>query len=143
MNFRSRLLVVFLSILPAPGARAESVLLEPPSPAYPTLLDHSCGGVHTDTFVLGFDANGNVLGAVHAWTRCGIGSGRFRRSRNFSSWHKLVWDLHGKLLSTSATPALQPDPDFTASDAHGNTISTRRPGPDSSPGHYVGILTTP
>jgi hypothetical protein len=124
-------------------ALADILLLEPPEPAYPALIDHSCGGVHTSTYVLGFDANGNISGAVHARTRCPMGSGRYRRSKTYSSWHTLVWDLHGKLLTTTASHPLTPDPEFTATDKHGNTISTRHPGSPAYSTKIVGVLTTP
>jgi hypothetical protein len=125
------------------SAWADTRVLEPPAPAYPLLLDHACGGVHTSTYVLGFDGSGNIVGAVHAWTRCGIGSGRHRRSRNYSSWHKLVWDIHGTLLSTSVSEALSPDPHFTATDRLGNTISMRPLGSNWSSTSFVAVLTTP
>lgn len=114
-----------------------SVPLRPPAPAYPRLLDHSCGGVRTATFAVGFDADGNVLGVVHAWTTCNV-SGRSYRTKTFSSWHSLVWNAKGELLAATQSAPASPDPGFTATDAVGRTISTRR-----TASGYLAVLTTP
>lgn len=133
---------MILSSCAASAALADTLLLEPPTPAYPVLLDHSCGGVHTSTYVVGFDASGNVAGVVYAWTRCDAGGGRSRRTKTYASWHSLVWDLNGSLLTMTASGAATPDPSFTATDKRGNTISTRRLGSSASSADFVGVLTT-
>ncbi|WP_233805446.1 hypothetical protein [Paraburkholderia sp. HP33-1] len=90
--------------------------------AYPTLLGVSCGGVHVASYVTGFDKNGYIRGEIYAWTRCG-GSGRGGgyHSQAYQAWYTIVWDLHRnyKLLPYDN---LVPDREFTATDAHGNSI---------------------
>jgi hypothetical protein len=134
---------LFSALVVANAAMADTLLLEPPTPAYPTLLDRSCGGVQTSTYALGFDASGNILGAVHAWTQCTVDAGRYHKIRTYSSWHSLVWDLHGSLLATMASDDIIVDPTLSAVDEHGNTVSSRYVVTDSRPAGYVAVLTRP
>jgi hypothetical protein len=94
------------------------------------------------TYATGFDANGHVTGAAHAWTRCPTGGTRYSRTRLHESWHSLVWSLDGSVLAVGPSPRSQPDPTFTAADAAGNTIATRREGQGGDV-RYTAILTTP
>ena len=111
-------------------------------PGYP-LLGVSCGGIHTSTYVTGFDFNGNITGEVYAWTRCG-GSGRGGgyKSKLYSSWHSIVWDLTGAPLATTTWNGVTPDPLFSETDANDNTISTAQVQTVNGLA-YVGLLTTP
>ena len=90
-----------------------------------TLLGISCGGVHTSTYVTGFDDSGNITGEVYAWTRCG-GSGRGGgyTSKTYKSWHSIVWNLDGVALYTTTYDGEVPDLTFTETDVDGNTIYT-------------------
>jgi hypothetical protein len=78
--------------------------------------------VHVASYVTGFDANGNIMGDVYAWTSCG-GSGRGGgyKSHIYQSWHSILWDLN---LNYKLLPYdnLVPDPTFTDTDQYGNTI---------------------
>jgi len=114
-----------------------------PQPDYP-LLGVSCGGVHTSTYVTGFDLNGNIKGEVYAWTRCGH-SGRgagYQTATYSSSWHSIVWDLTGSALTTTPWDGVTPDPLFVATDANSNTIRTAQTQTASGVA-YLGILSTP
>jgi hypothetical protein len=135
-------LLLFFMWCAAAALADTTVVLQPPAPAYPKLLGHSCGGVRTSTFAVGFDRDGNIRGLVHAWTRCDAGGGRAHRTKTFSSWHSLVWDTSGQLLASEPNTAPSaPDPSFTMSDHEGRTISTRPKTPESS--EYTAVLTTP
>ena len=107
------------------------------------LLGVSCGGIHTSTYVTGFDLNGNITGEVYAWTRCGLsGRGGGYHSNLYTSWHSIVWDLTGTALVTLPYDGVVPDPAFTAADSSGDTISTT-PIMSSYGPAYLGILETP
>jgi hypothetical protein len=123
-------------------AVAATVPLAAPAPAYPVLLNHACGGVHVSTFATGFDRDGHVTGMVYAWTRCPAGPGRYRHIRTYRAWHTVVWDAAGTVLSVQPSPPAEPDPAFTATDAAGRTIATRRIG-EGNAAHYVAELVTP
>lgn len=115
-----RTLILALSLLAAP-AFADPL----PLPAgYPTLLGASCGGVHTSSFVTGFDADGNISGEVYAWTRCG-GSGRGGgyKSTIYQSWHSITWSLDAQTFVVHDYDGVLPDPDFNATDDWANYIS--------------------
>jgi hypothetical protein len=136
-----KLVALIFATVATGTALADTLLLAPHGPAYPALLERSCGGVRTATYLTGFDADGHVVGAVHAWTRCNPG-GRGGRTKTYDSWHSLVWDLRGSLLRSERTGPLKPDPRFTATDERGNTISTLYLGPGSNSADYAGVLTT-
>ncbi len=122
-------------------AHATTIALNPQS-GYP-LLGVSCGGIHTSTYVTGFDTNGNITGEVYAWTRCGSsGRGGGYHSTVYSSWHSIVWDLTGTALATLPYDGVVPNPAFTATDSSGDTISTS-PVLTSYGTAYLGILETP
>jgi hypothetical protein len=124
-----------LSVLSA-AASAETITLNP-QPDYP-YVGVSCGGIHTSTFVTGFDANGNIRGEVYAWTRCG-GSGRGGgyQVTNYDSWHSILWDLQGAVLETLPYDGVAPDETFSQTDANGNTIhDVLVPGTPQ----YIGVL---
>ena len=137
-----RVATAFVVMFAAGPVTAGTLLLGAPQPPVPALLGASCGGIHVSTYATGFDANGNVTGAAHAWTRCPLGTGRYRRTRHYESWHSLVWSLSGSVLAVGPSPPAPPDPTFTATDAAGNTIATRREehGGDV---RYSAVLTTP
>jgi hypothetical protein len=123
------------------AAHAATIALNP-QPGY-TLLGVSCGGIHTSTYVTGFDAGGNITGEVYAWTRCG-GSGRGGgyKSHLYDSWHSIVWDLSGNPLATTAYDGIVPDPTLIETNAGGDTISTSQVQ-TSVGAAYLGILQTP
>ena len=124
-------------LLLSSAAHAATIALNP-QPGV-VLLGVSCGGIHTSTYVTGFNDAGNIMGEVYAWTRCG-GSGRGGgyRSKLYFSWHSIVWDLTGRALVTLPYDGIVPDPAFTETDAAGNTIHTV-----AVPGGYQGLLETP
>jgi hypothetical protein len=135
------LFVLLLALRASVAFGATTVILDPPLPAYPALLDHSCGGVRVSTFAAGFDGDGHVLGVVHAWTRCDAGRGRAHGTKTYSTWHSLVWDTSGRLLASAPTVTPQANPGFTATDDEGRTIASRPKSPGSP--EYVAVLTIP
>jgi len=134
--------VMLAAVLATGPLHADTVLLRAPEPAYPTLLSRSCGGVHVSTYATGFDASGHVTGLAHAWTRCPAGTGRYRRTRLYESWHSLVWDLSGTVLAMRESAPTSPDPEFTATDSAGSTVATRRASTHGAAA-YSAVLTTP
>jgi hypothetical protein len=134
-----RIVALSLLSLSAAAASAATITLIP-QPDYP-YLGVSCGGVLTSTYVIGFDANGNIRGEVYAWTQCG-GSGRGGgyQVTKYDSWHSILWDIEGAVIETLPYDAIVPDPNFTATDANGNMIHDARvPGTTQ----YTGVLETP
>ena len=121
-----RMTIAFLIAFASLSSQALSATLIElqPQPGVP-LLGVSCGGVHTSTYVTGFDDNGNIAGEVYAWTRCG-GSGRGGgyQSKVYRSWHSIVWDLNGVATATLPYDGVVPDASFTETNAAGNTIYT-------------------
>jgi hypothetical protein len=121
---------------------AATILLNP-QPDYPLIGGVSCGGDHPSTYVVGFDANGNIKGEVYAWTRCGLsGRGGGYQSTSYSRWHSIVWDLKGTPLVTTPWDGITPDPLFVATDAQGDRISTVQVDTPSGTA-YQGMLVTP
>ena len=110
-----------------------------PQPGVP-LLGVSCGGIHTSTYVTGFNDDGNITGEVYAWTRCQFG--RYQPSRLYKSWHSITWDLDGVALETLPWDGVVPDPSFTETDADGNVISTIQKATSWGPA-YVGVVSKP
>lgn len=102
-------------------AKAATIYLQP-QPNYP-LLGVSCGGIHTSTYVTGFDVNGNINGEVYAWTKCSSG-GRGSPVRTYSAWRSIVWNLQGTALVTTSWDGATPNAAFTATDEAGDVIST-------------------
>ena len=118
------------------AASAATVTLVP-QPDYP-YLGVACGGVLISTYVTGFDVNGNIRGEVYAWTRCG-GSGRGGgyQETTYDSWHSILWDIEGAVIETLPYDGIVPDPDFSATDANGNTIHNAAV---SGTTQYTGLL---
>jgi hypothetical protein len=115
-----------LALAVALAVGSVSVNADPlPLPAgYPTLLGVSCGGVHVEAAVSGFNDDGTIAGEIRAWTRCG-GSGRGGgyKTRLYQSYHSITWDLSGAyVLSAYDGGAL--DPTIVAVDALGNVAYT-------------------
>ena len=102
------------------AAHAQTAL--PLPPGYPALLGVSCGGVATASYVTGFDAQGNILGEVYAWTSCG-GSGRGGgyKKRLYQSWHSMKWTL-SRQYTVLPYDSVVPDSTFTETDQYGNYI---------------------
>lgn len=124
--------------LAAVAASAATVTLIP-QPDYP-YLGVSCGGVLTSTYVTGFDVNGNIRGEVYAWTRCGVsGRGGGYQETRYDSWHSILWDIEGAVIETLTYDGVVPDPDFSATDANGNTIHNVA---ISGTTQYSGLLET-
>ena len=103
----------------------------------------SCGGIHTSTYVTGFNDDGNIAGEVYAWTRCG-GSGRGGGYRTTvrRSWHSIVWDLSGVALETLPYDGVVPDASFTETDGAGDIIYTVSKATSYGTA-YVGMLSKP
>ncbi len=132
--------VAMLGMLSTGVASASTTISLNSGPGYPTLLGVSCGGVHTSTYVTGFDASGNITGEVYAWTRCGLsGRGGGYKSHMYSSWHSFVWSVDdGAILQILPYDGVAPDTSFTATDVSGNTISDLLVS-----GSYLGQLVKP
>ena len=130
-------LVFMMSLLFSSPLYAATIGLNPQPDV--ALLGVSCGGIHTSTFVTGFNQAGAITGEVYAWTRCEgprrVGSDR---SQLYFSWHSIVWDLNGTPLATLPYDGMTPNPNFTARDGNGDTIYTV-----AVPGGRLGMLETP
>ena len=130
--------LIVIALLFAVSASAETIPLRP-QPGV-KLLGASCGGVHTSTYVTGFDSKGNVTGKVYAWTRCSRG-GRGGKTKSYRSWHSMIWDLTGAPLATLPDDGIAPDPTAVETDKAGNiirtTVTKTRFG-----SAYLGILET-
>jgi hypothetical protein len=114
------LLAVVLSL--ASPAFAETLIELQPQPGVP-LLGVSCGGVHTSTYVTGFNDEGDIAGEVYAWTRCGVsGRGGGYHSKLYYSWHSIEWDLNGVALTTLPYDGIVPDETFTETNDAGDTV---------------------
>lgn len=89
-----------------------------------------CGGQHKATYVTGFNNARNITGELFVTTSCSTGA-RGRRPKRYKAWYSLVLDVHtGKTIATLPYDGVIPDPQFTATDAAGNKISTLpRPQP--------------
>ncbi len=97
----------------------------PLPPGYPALLGVSCGGVHTASYVTGFDVNGNITGEVYAWTRCGAsGRGGGYHSHVYERWTSITWGIDaGWYALATVYDGNVPDPTWVETDAFGHTIS--------------------
>lgn len=126
-------------LLACATANAATIYLQP-QPNYP-LLGASCGGIHTSTYVTGYDVNGNIKGAVYAWTKCSSG-GRGAPAHTYSAWHSIVWNLQGTALVTIPWDGVTPDTAFTETNEAGDVISTSSVGTPYG-WAYLGTLTTP
>ncbi len=114
--------VLVISAFSASVAYASTTIALYPQPGV-TLMGVSCGGIHTTTYVTGFDINGNITGEEYSWTRCG-GSGRGGgyKTHTYTAWHAIVWDTNGVALVTLPYDGVALDASFTATDTSGNTI---------------------
>ncbi len=112
-------------------------------PAGGGLLGISCGGIHTSTYVTGFDSAGNITGKAYAWTRCGSsGRGGGYTSKLYSSWHNMIWNLNGAIVATLPNDGIAPNLAFTATDSSGDMIYTKPISTSYGPA-YVGVLVKP
>jgi hypothetical protein len=134
-----RIVATGLLTLASVAASAATITLIP-QPDYP-YLGVSCGGVLTSTYVTGFDANGNIRGEVYARTQCGVsGRGGGYQETQYESWHSILWDIEGAVIETLSYDGIAPDPNFSATDANGNTIHN---GAIPGTTQYTGLLETP
>ena len=138
-------LVISLLVAPLlytrPAHAATTISLLPQPGAF--LLGVSCGGIHTSTYVTGFNADGNITGEVYAWTRCGSsGRGGGYTSRLYYSWHSIVWNLSGVALATLPYDGVVPNVAYTQTDAAGDTIYTKQIYTSYGTA-YLGMLSIP
>ena len=114
--------VFALGAMTASIASASTIIALNPQPGV-ALMGVSCGGIHTTTYVTGFDVNGNITGEEYSWTRCGLsGRGGGYRSHLYTTWHSIIWNTNGVALATLPYDGVAVDSSFTATDTSGNTI---------------------
>lgn len=118
--------VVLIGSAAPSGAAGGTSLLLPSSTAF-TMLGHSCRGIQEQAFATGFaSGTGLPTGAVYLQTRCG-GSGRGGgyHVTTYSAWASVTWDFGAVVQSAvklTGAPA-NLDPNFSATDAHGDSVS--------------------
>lgn len=118
-----KILFALALLLSASPAFAVTVAFNPPLGV--NLAPAHCGTIFTSTFVIQFDdPTGNVVGKVHAWSKCAGGHPATKKPSYPSYDWNVTWDLTGAVVAHSlATDSSQEDINATDIDAAGNIIA--------------------